>query len=198
MQGTGAVAVKGRVLTGVDFSLIPFKLEHISDSYIGWLNDPEVNRFLEVRFVHQTRATVEAFVRSFYSGAEKYLWGIYPKDGDMVGTATVQSVKRTHGTCELGVMIGEKSFWGEGASTEAMELVAGFVFDTLGMRRLTGGSYSLNHGMNFTFNRLGWRREGTLREAFLFEGKFIDGYRWAILADDWRQGKTERPAPRAR
>ena len=183
-------AVKDKVLAGIDFSLVPFKVEHISDSYIGWLNDLEINRFLEVRFVHQTRETVEAFVRSFYGGTERYMWGIYSKGGEMVGTATVQSVKRVHGTCELGLLIGEKSFWGQGASTEAMELVAEFVFDTLGLRRLTGGSYSANLGMNFTFNRLGWRREGTLREAFLFDGTYIDGYRWAILADEWRKSKV--------
>jgi ribosomal-protein-alanine N-acetyltransferase len=179
--------LKEEILKGVQFSLIPFKAKHISDRYVGWLNDPEVNRFLEVRFVHQTNETVLAFVRSFYGGVEKYMWGIYPNDEDMVGTATLYSVNRDHGTAEIGLLIGETRYWGKGASAEAIQLMANFAFETLGLRRLTGGGYAANQGMTFTFKRLGFRLEGTQRRAYMSDsGTYVDGYRWGILADEWR------------
>ncbi len=39
-----------QVLLGERLSLVPFELDHICDRYIEWLNDPDVNQYLEVRF----------------------------------------------------------------------------------------------------------------------------------------------------
>ena len=178
-------------LKGGRFTLKPFTEKDISDRYIGWLNDPEVNRFLEVRFVHQTHETVLEFVRSFYGDSEKYIWEIYPNDSaEPVGTTTLYDIKRNHGTGEIGLMIGEMEYRGKGASNEAMELVLEFAFVTLKLRRATGGSISLNHSMNFTFKRLGFTCEGKQRAAWYVSPEtYVDGFRWSILADEWRTGR---------
>lgn len=175
-------------LKGGRFTLRPFTEEDISDRYIGWLNDPEVNRFLEVRFVRQTYETALEFVRSFYGEVEKYMWGIYPNDAaGPIGTTTLHEIRRNHGTGEIGLMIGEAEYWGKGASNEAKELVLEFAFETLGLRRATGGCYASNHGMNFTFKRLGFTFEGKQRAAwYVSPGTYVDGFRWGILADEWR------------
>ena len=39
------------------------KVEDITDEYVNWLNDPEVNRFLEIRFQRHTRETVTRFIK---------------------------------------------------------------------------------------------------------------------------------------
>lgn len=186
-----------QTLTGCRFNLIPFNEEHISDRYIGWLNDPEVNRFLEVRFSYQTYETVRQYVRSFYCDTEKYIWGIYPKiDCALIGTATLYGINRYHGSGEIGLLVGDKGYWGRGASTEAIELIAQFAFDALGLRRLTGGNYAPNLGMSFTFKRLGFTLEGKLRRAcFLSPGVYVDGYRWGILAEEWK-ARNRRSAQR--
>ena len=72
--------------------------DHITEEYIGWLNDPEVNQYLEVRFIHQTRATVTGYVESFYGEAEKYIWGIYAGIDQFIGTATLALINRIHGS----------------------------------------------------------------------------------------------------
>lgn len=180
---------EAQILEGFQFRLRPFREEQVSDRYIGWLNDPEVTRFLEIRFVRQNNATASSYVRSFYSGVEKYMWGIYPNHHEeMIGTITLHHVNLIHGTAEVGLLIGEKCYWGKDASTEAMNLLAQFAFETIGLRRLTGGTYATNHGMNFTFKRLGFRHEGTLRRAYLVDNdKYVDGYRWGILSEEWKR-----------
>jgi RimJ/RimL family protein N-acetyltransferase len=88
-------------LEGARFTLKPFNEEDISPQYIGWLNDPTVNRFLEVRFTHQTFETVLHYVRGFYQEEEKYMWGIYSNDTDKpIGTATLSAINRIHGSTE--------------------------------------------------------------------------------------------------
>ena len=175
-------------LVGQQFTLRPFTEKHISPRYIGWLNDPNINRFLEVRFTHQTYETVLAYVQSYYGDTEKYMWGIFPKDSnEPMGTATLYDINRIHGTSEFGILIGEIDYWGKGASTEVIGMILSFAFETLGLRRVTGGCYALNHGMNFTFKRLGFTFEGKHRGAFYVgPGTYIDGYHWGILADEWQ------------
>lgn len=176
-------------LKGEHFHLISLTEDRISDEYIHWLNDPEVNRFLEARFSPQTRDTVCAFVRSFYGDVEKYLWGIYDAlTRDMVGTVTLGSINYVHGTGEIGLMIGKRDYWGKKASNEAMALAIKFAFYHLKLRRVTGGSYALNHGMNFTFKRLGFTCEGKLRKAcYMGPDLYVDTYRWGLLIEEWQE-----------
>ena len=175
-------------LVGSLFSLIPFKEEHISDRYIGWLNDPEVNRFLEIRYVRQTYDTVLEYVRSFSDSSEKFMWGIYPEGSkDLIGTATLYIIYRQHGMCGIGLMIGDRNFWGGAASTGAIELMAEYAFETLGLRRMHAETYASNLGMNFTFKRMGFALEGRLKKAYSFSpGNYTDAYQWGLLAEDWR------------
>ena len=183
-------SMKYPALSGKKFRLEPLKEVQVSDQYICWLNDPEVNRYLEVRFVPQTLETVIKYVKSFYGEAEKYIWGVYPRGADQyIGTATLSLINRTHGSGGIGFMIGEKEYWGSGASEESLTLLVGFAFDRLGLRRLSAETCAPNHGMNFTFKKMGFTLEGKMREAhYVNPGDYVDGYRWGILASEWRGG----------
>lgn len=183
-------------LIGDEFTILPLKEGCISDSYIRWLNDPEINRFLEIRFVNQTYETVKAYIQSFYQDVEKYAWGIYPIGRtNMIGTTTLYNINRHHGSGEIGLLIGEKEYWGKGASEEAVNLLAEFAFEALGLRRLTGGSYASNYGMSFSYKRLGFTNEGKLRQAYCISpGVYVDGYHWGLLDTEWRAGDQKRKA----
>lgn len=178
---------KSECVEGDGFSLRPFTIDTVSDRYIDWLNDPEVNQFLEVRFAPQNRQTATEFVESFADGIECYMWGIYPSDkAEPVGTVTLQKVDRNNGAAEFGIMVGDKEYWGKGAAAESIRLVARFSFDRLGLRRLAAGTYASNHGINFTLKQLGFTVEGKVRRAFVLNsGAIVDGYRWGILAEEW-------------
>lgn len=179
-------------LVGDGYTLKPFTAEIISDRYVGWLNDPEVNQFLEVRFDAQSRDTAFEFVDSFWQKIECYLWAIFPNDSpEAIGTVTLQKIDRNNGGAEFGIMVGDKDHWGKGASSEAIRLVVEFAFNTLGLRRLSAGTYSKNHGMNFTLKKMGFVIEGKIRQAFLVKsGDYVDGYRWGMLATEWSELKT--------
>lgn len=175
--------------------LEPFDTSFITDRYVSWLQDPEVTRFLgRSREAPQTRETATAFVESFQGPVEKYMWAIVPRSfGEAVGTCTLYDIDRHNGTVEMGILIGEKDYWGKGASDEAIELLSAFAFDRLGLRRLTAGSSSKNLGMNFTFRKLGFVLEGRLRESMRLGDTIVDGYRWGLLAREWREKRATRP-----
>lgn len=183
-----------KALRGPHYHLIPLTEADVSPHYVEWVNDPEVNRHLEVRFRHQTEDTVRAYVRSFYEETEKYIWGIrVAQDRLIIGTTTLYDINRHHGTAEIGLMIGEKRFWGTGASLEAMALVIEHAFADLSLRRVTGGSYATNYAIGFVYKRLGFTPEGVMRKAYMLTpGVYVDGLRWGLLVEDWLDHRAGR------
>jgi len=175
-------------LVGPGLELRPFREADISETYLGWLNG-DVSRYVEFRQRgEQTPEMALEFVRSFYADQEKYMWGILPADAKhFAGTITLYNIDRIHGYGVLGLLVGDKNYWGGDTARHAVETLIAHAFGPLGLRRIKGGSYSVNLAMNFLYKRLGFRREGTQKLAYKFEGRFIDGFDWALLADDWKQ-----------
>src|SRR3990167_9658290 len=103
-------------LIGTQYSLLEFREEHISDQYIRWLNDPVVNRFLEIRLSLQTQETALKYVRSFYDGGDKkYLWRIHCNQSKQAaGTISLFNINKHHLWAYFGLMIGEQEYWGKG------------------------------------------------------------------------------------
>ena len=59
-------------------------------------------------------------------------------------------------------------------------------FNELKIHRVSGGCYAENIGMNFTFNRLGFRREAVFKESVIkINGQYSDIFKWAILSKEW-------------
>ena len=174
-----------RVLTGSRLKLVPFKEEHICDAYIGWLNDPDVNRFMEVRFVRQTHEAVLAYVQSFYGDAEKYMWGVYQK-GNMFlnGTATLGYISRNHRRGMLGMMIGDKGCWSKGFGTEVIKLIIDFAFKELNLHKVTAGAIADNLGSIKAFQKAGFEIEGRMKSHDFGDGIFRDSVYLGIVNMD--------------
>jgi RimJ/RimL family protein N-acetyltransferase len=179
-------------LKGENCRLVPFREEFISDRYVAWLNDPDVNRYLEVRQSPQTLESVRSYVRSFQGNNQKLLWGVFSGD-DLIGTTSLINISSFHGSADVGIMIGAKASWGSGIGGEVIGLVAEFAFSDLKLRRLAAGSYSVNHGMNTVFQRLGFMQEGIRRKACAVgPGEFADVYCWGLLAEEWEASRRGR------
>jgi len=177
------------IIIGEKYKLIPFTIEDVNENYISWLNDSNINKFLEIRHNRQTLKTVSEYISEFYKKQEKYIWGIYPLDGDLIGTVTLSSINRYDSTAEQGLMIGDTNYWGKLASEASMSLVLNFAFQKLGLNSVTGGCYSTNIGMIFTFKRLGFYRNNIIKSQLKTNNNHVDIYRWIMHSDKWKNGE---------
>lgn len=151
------------------------------------VNDHRVNRFLEISWCPQTRETTQKSLNSFYAGDEKQISGIFDSTTSLfIGAATLYRVNRRHGSGVIGLMIGDESYWCKCVSIGVTGMIIDHSIQDLKLRRLTGGSYAVNHGMNFTFKRLVFGCEGHYVKAAVTEtGDYMDACKWTILADEW-------------
>ena len=76
---------------------------------------------------------------------------------------------------------------GRGLATEAVREVLRLCFEDLGVRRVTAACFAANEPSWRLMERVGMRREThTVRESLHRSGGWLDGYGYALLADEWR------------
>ena len=120
-----------------------------SEDYVRWMNDPEVNQYLESRFCTHTIESTKAFIRSV-TNDNNYQFGIFIKEtGKHIGNIKIGSINHYHRYADIGFLIGEKTYWGKGIATEAIKLATDFAFKSLKLHKLWGGQTFLDLNLEF-------------------------------------------------
>lgn len=153
----------------------PLALSHADGRYLAWLHDPEVTRFLEARLTDYDADRLRAYIAAEFERPNAVLFGMFMhQDGRLIGTIKLSEIRGTHRNCNIGLMIGEKSVWGQGYGTEAIALASGYAFDTLGMHKILAGCYAGNTGSFRAFIKAGYRIEGRLADDRWDGTAFVD------------------------
>ncbi|MEM7665453.1 MAG: GNAT family N-acetyltransferase [Pseudomonadota bacterium] len=169
-------------LSGEKVRLQPFRPGDINDAYVGWLNDPEVTRFSNQRFRTHTRKSCEAYLASF-AGTDNLFVSIRDIERDAaIGTMTAYR-NAHHGTCDVGIMIGNRDCWGGGYGQEAWHLLTGWLLAEGGVRKLTAGCLASNRGMVKLMERSGMVPDGVRKAQELVDGEPVDIVHYARFSD---------------
>ncbi len=146
---------------------------HVGPAYVGWLNDPRVNRYLESRFAVHAEEDTRAFVASQLASDASLFLGIRSAalGGRHVGNIKLAPIDRHHGTGEVGILVGEPEAWGRGLASGAIAQLALIAREELGLRRLTAGCYASNEGSARAFVKAGFGIEGRRPAHFLLDGQ---------------------------
>jgi len=131
----------------------------VTDEYVGWLNNPDVNRFLECRFAVHTPESVREFVRGHLLDPASLFCGIRSVAHSYrhVGNIKLSPIEWNHGQAEVGIMIGDKTIWGKGIGTEAIRVMANIARSELGLHKLSAGLYGSNIASQTAFRRAGFK-----------------------------------------
>lgn len=82
----------------------------------------------------------------------------------------------------------DPAYGGRGFATEAVTGMSDLCFGGLGLRRVVAECFADNTPSWRLMERLGMRREGHfVRSSLHRSGRWLDGYSYALLADEWRR-----------
>lgn len=93
----------------------------VDEKYINWLNDPIINRYLEVRHNPPTLSQQIKYVSECIKSKNESLLGIYLIQNKLIGTLKLTFLDSL--TVEIGIMIGEKHLHGLGIGKSAISLI---------------------------------------------------------------------------
>lgn len=150
--------------------------EDVSKQYVAWLNDPQINRFLESRFSTQSRESICQFVDSMAASETDILFGIFlAEDERHIGNIRLGPIDPPHRRGAIGLLIGDKLQWGKGYAAEAIDAVAGYALGALDLHKVFAGYYAGNLGSRKAFRKAGFHEEGRLRDHWFCDGAWQDG-----------------------
>ncbi len=158
----------------------------INQTYLDWLNDDDVTAGLETIVKPYTMEMLEEYITSAINDNLGYLFIIFDKELDKpIGTGRLHSIQPKHATCNLGLMIGEKKFWGKGYGKEAYRLMIDFAFNEINIRRIWELAHANNVASLAMCEGLGFKREGVLREHIITKNGTMDKVILGLLKNEW-------------
>ena len=174
------------MLNSKSLLLRPIASSDINLTYLGWLNDPEVSRYLETRFVPQSMESLQHYWQSHRDDPSSPWFAIcLTDDGSHIGNIKLGPINWTHRRADLSLFIGDRQSWGKGHATDAISLVTSWAFKVLDLQKLSAGVYSGNIGSLRAFEKCGYRLEGTFKDDAICCGKRVDILRLGLSRSSW-------------
>lgn len=150
--------------------------------YLRWLNNDAIMQFSEQRhYTHDEKSQYE-YLCSF-KDTPHYMWDIH-RNNIPIGTATAYC-DTINKTANVGVLIGESKYWGQGYASEAWEAVCDFLFEN-GIRKIEAGCMASNSAMRRVLEKNEFALEATIPQHFLRQGKPED----ALYYGKYREAKV--------
>jgi RimJ/RimL family protein N-acetyltransferase len=147
-----------------NIALTPFAIGDISNKYLDWLKDPEVNRYLESRHQEQNLQTIDNYVHFMIESSDNYLMKItFVETGEHIGNLRIGPINSLYRVSPIGIIIGEKKYWGKGLAAETISEATDFAFNDLRLEKVTAGCYASNVGSQKSFEKAGFEIEGVLK-----------------------------------
>lgn len=146
-------------LAGERIYLRFMEISDATEEYCGWLNDPEVNRFLKTKSAAINE--LRAYIVKKNEQPDVLFFGIFLKDGDKhIGTITLRGIDLVAGKATIAMMIGNKNYWGKGLIGEAMRLLIDYSFRELDLKEINLGVASQNISAIRAYEKIGFAEIG--------------------------------------
>jgi len=152
-------------------------------------SDPLVNRYLLDEMPVSTRAQAQAIIEFYTAPGEKPYnrWVILQKsDERAIGTCGYHKWQKAHRRAEIGFDL-EESSWNQGLMTEALRAVLQLGFESMHLNRVEALVYPENRASLRLLEKLGFQKEGLLRQYFRQGDVSIDHWLLSLLRAEWVQ-----------
>jgi RimJ/RimL family protein N-acetyltransferase len=164
--------------------LVAFEPEKHAFLSANWTRDSEFSRLLNAEPAYLlTENQVKAWAEKQH---DLYQFVILDHQNDRpIGLVELDGVSWTAGDAFVGIGLGERDYWGKGYGTEAMNIILGYAFRELGLRRVSLTVFEYNLRAIHSYEKIGFTHEGRLRQALNRDGKRWDILFMGILRAEW-------------
>ncbi len=172
--------------TGELVNLVPVDLEKDMELWERWDYDSEYKRQLDdvPAAMYSAPLAREWQENHLDSGAHFMIRTI---DGDkVIGFIDLCAFDWAAGNAWVGIGIGEADYRGKGYGSDAMQLVLDYAFRALNLHRVNLEVFAFNKRAIRSYEKCGFRYEGTLRETIYKEDQRWDMIEMGILQSEWQ------------
>lgn len=187
-------------LAGTLVTLVPAGAEHVDRLY-PLLADPEMSRL--TGSVHTSEPSAQDLlpwsrqeIREIYTrwstAGDRIVWVLVENaTGAVVGEVVLNDLNVDNLSCGFRIwIVGAR---GRGLGTEATRLAVRHAFEQHGLHRVELQVYDFNPRARHVYEKVGFRLEGTMRDALRFDDGWVDAHLMAILSTDQHGSASRGP-----
>ena len=178
------------MLKGERVVLRPIEPEHLPN-YIRWFADQDVLAFFGP-YRPMNLAQEQAWYESQNKDRETVNFAC-EYEGQHIGRGGFGRLNHAHQSAEVGLFIGEKSFWDQGLGQDMLTTLVSYGFDYLNLHRIYLRVFAENQRAIHAYEKVGFIPEGRFREAEWRHGRWQDLLYMSVLRHEW-QGKPQSSA----
>jgi RimJ/RimL family protein N-acetyltransferase len=174
------------MIIGEKVRLRPIEREDLP-RYVAWFGDHEVRRHL-LLYLPFSLAQEERWFENLLGRLERQeavLMAIETVEGVHIGNVGLETIDWKNRSAELGIMIGEKAYWNQGYGADAIRTLLGLAFREMGLHRVhLRVDVDNNRGIR-CYEKVGFQREGIMREIVFKDGVYGNQYLMSILQSEF-------------
>lgn len=163
--------------------LVPFREEFIQDRYLGWLNNSDLMRFSEQRYLKHTRESCLNYLNSFIGTEHLYLAIFDLETKEHIGNINAYIDSRNQ-IADMGILIGGQGNK-KGLGFEAWGALMSYLFLEKNIRKITAGTMEKNIPMLKIMEKSHMITEGVRRKQFLYQEEEVDVVLAGILKSEF-------------
>jgi len=156
--------------------------------FVAWLNDPEVREGLALYFPLSLDYEEKWYENMLEAPVDERPLVLELRNDEAwipVGNCGFNNIDWRNRSSELGIFIGEKSYWNQGYGAETMRLLLKHGFETLNLNRIFLRVFSSNTRAIRSYEKTGFIQEGRMRQAEFRQGTYMDVILMSVLRSEW-------------
>lgn len=165
-----------------EISIRKFKEEDIENK-IRWINDKRNNEFLHYDLPLEYEKTLNWFKNNEYK--TNRFDAIIEYNGVSVGLIGLLNIDEKNRKAEYYVTLGECEYKGKGIAYSASIEILKYAFEKLNLNKVYLYTEVENIVAQRLFTKLGFHKEGTIKEDLIINNKKKDRYLYAIFRSEW-------------
>lgn len=180
--------MKCSFIVGEKIYLKPLELEDLNQNYLGWINDEEVTRFMEVGIFPTNHESLKSWWSKIQNSNNDVVLAVVDKKTNKhIGNVKLGSINWIHRNAHYGIMIGDKSFWGKGICKELDKMILNYAFNTLNLNRIYIGFVCGHVAVQKCHEKSGFELEGKIKQHMFINGEYVDMIMMGITKERYNE-----------
>ena len=179
------------LLRGKNVRLTAQDMEQAAAQYFQWSQDAEYMRLVDgdPPVPLSLKATKDVNERDWPEDDPNNIMFLIRANEDdrIIGFANLDYISWSHGDSYMGIGLGDRTCWGRGYGSEAMNILLRYAFTELNLHRLTLTVFEFNERAVRMYQRCGFKIEGIVREVLYRSGRRWDLISMGLLRDEWME-----------
>jgi ribosomal-protein-alanine N-acetyltransferase len=144
------------------FFLKPIELNDVGNCYLNWLNNPQDNEFIHSANADITIEILKEYVMCRINRKEILFLGIFDRNSGLhIGNIKYEPINFLESYAIMGILIGNKSWRGQGVAFEVLHATAKWLKESLGIKKIILGVDRKNVSAISVYKKIGFIGEDT-------------------------------------